>query len=147
MEYASIERELFVQAGPEIVYEVISSPERITQWWPDEADFPPVVGESGTLTFLGHGGDGGPAHVPLTVVVADPPRTFAFRWTQDAGEEAVTGNSLLVSCTLVKMTETGFREMGWDAAQVAAVHADHVIGWTQHFPRLGVYVEQLVATP
>lgn len=149
MEYASIEREIQVDASPEIVYEVISSPEHIAQWWPDEADFSGVAGESGTITFLV---DGEPVAVPLTVVVADPPRTFAFRWTQDAGVEAVTGNSLLVtfdlvpqgSGTLVKLTETGFREMGWEAAKLEEVYADHVVGWGHHFPRLGVYVDGLV---
>jgi uncharacterized protein YndB with AHSA1/START domain len=151
MEYASIEREILVNAAPEIVYEVVSSPEHITEWWPDEADYSGVVGESGSITFLVHGE--GPVSVPLTVVVADPPRTFSFRWTQDAGEEAVTGNSLLVSFelvpqgsgTLVKLTETGFREMGWEAAKLEAVYADHVTGWSHHVPRLGEYVDRLVA--
>jgi uncharacterized protein YndB with AHSA1/START domain len=155
MEYASIERELFIEAAPEIVFEVISSPEHVAGWWSDEADFTGVVGESGTVTFNGNGPDGAAAHVPLTVVVSDPPRTFTFRWTQDAGVEAVTGNSLLVSFdlvaqgsgTLVRLTETGFREMGWDAAQLADAYVDHVNGWNQIVPQLGEYVGRLVATP
>lgn len=153
MEYASIEREIHVEAAPEIVYEVVSSPDHVAQWWPDEADFSGIPGESGILTFLGHGEGGGPTNVPMTVVVADPPRMFSFRWTQDAGEEAVTGNSLLVtfelvpqgSGTLVKLTETGFREMGWEAAQLEAVYADHVVGWAKFVPSLGEYVARLVA--
>jgi uncharacterized protein YndB with AHSA1/START domain len=149
MEYASIERELYVEAAPEIVYEVVSSPEHFTEWWPEEADFVGAAGESGTITFH-H--EGQVVVVPLTVVVADPPRTFSFRWTQDAGAEAVTGNSLLVSFelvpsgsgTLVKLTETGFREMGWEAAVLEATYADHVVGWDHHFPRLGEYIARLV---
>lgn len=151
MEFASIEREVVVHASPEIVYEVISSPEHITGWWPDEADFSPVPGEPGSITFAK---DGEATVVPLVVVVADPPRVFSFRWTQDAGEEAVTGNSLLVtfelvpqgSSTLVKLTETGFRERGWEAAQLEEVYADHVTGWTYYVPRLAEYVDQLIAS-
>ena len=53
-----------------------------------------------------------------------PPRLFSFRWTHDAGETAAGGNSLLVtfeltpsgSGTLLSMTETGFRERGWNDA-------------------------------
>jgi len=148
MEYASIEREQFVAADPDVVYEVVSSPEHITGWWPEEADYVGQVGESGTITFR-H--EGQVVHVPLTVVVADPPRTFSFRWTQDAEDTAVTGNSLLVTFelvpqdggTLVKLTETGFREMGWEDAVLAETYADHVVGWGQHFPRLGEYVARL----
>lgn len=151
MEFASIERELHIEASPEIVYEVISSPEHMAQWWPDEADFSPVPGEGGTITFA-H--DTGRVAVALTVVVADPPRLFSFRWTQDAGAEAITGNSLLVtfelvpqpSGTLVRLSETGFREMGWEAAVLADTYAEHVAGWDHFFPRLGTYVERLVAS-
>jgi len=153
MEYASIERELVVAASPEIVYDVISTPEHMKEWWPDEADFSSTPGRNGTITFAGHGEGGGPASVALTVVVADPPRTFSFRWTHDHAEEAVTGNSLLVTFelvphggeTLVKLTETGFREMGWEAAQLEATYADHESGWGHFVPRLGEYVARLVA--
>ncbi|RNL65721.1 polyketide cyclase [Nocardioides marmoriginsengisoli] len=151
MEYASIERELYVEASPEITFEVVSRPEHLKEWWPDEADFSGEPGESGTIGFRQ---DGETFQVPLTVIVSDPPRTFTFRWTQDAGTEAITGNSLLVtfelvpqgSGTLVKLTETGFREMGWEAAKVAAEYADHVSGWDFFLPRLDTYVTRLVAS-
>ena len=38
--------------------------------------------------------------VPFTVVDAEPPRTFSFRWTHPAGEVAAAGNSLLVTFDL-----------------------------------------------
>jgi hypothetical protein len=34
------------------------------------------------------------------------------------------------------MTETGFRERGWDEAKIAAEYADHVSGWDHFLPRL-----------
>jgi uncharacterized protein YndB with AHSA1/START domain len=33
MEYGSIERELQIEAPPEVVFEVISTPEHIREWW------------------------------------------------------------------------------------------------------------------
>jgi uncharacterized protein YndB with AHSA1/START domain len=151
MEYASIEREIYVDASPEITFEVVSRPEHLIQWWPDEADLTGQPGESGTIGFVK---DGEIFTVPLVVVVSDPPRTFTFRWTHDAGDEAVTGNSLLVTFelvrsgegTLVKLTETGFREQGWSEAQLAETYADHVSGWDHFVPRLGAYVARLVAS-
>ena len=37
----SIEREIRVEASPEVVYEVVSSPEHLREWWPDDADLEP----------------------------------------------------------------------------------------------------------
>ena len=37
MEYGSIEREIHIDASPEVVFEVVSSPEHLQEWWPDEA--------------------------------------------------------------------------------------------------------------
>ena len=51
MEYGSIEREIHVEASPEVVFEVISSPEHLREWWPDEADLEPVPGGTGELVF------------------------------------------------------------------------------------------------
>ena len=51
MEYGVIERELHIDASPEVVYGVISSPEHLREWWPDDAELDPVVGGTGRSTF------------------------------------------------------------------------------------------------
>jgi Activator of Hsp90 ATPase homolog 1-like protein len=81
------------------------------------------------------------------VVDTEPPRLFSFRWTHEEGETAARGNSFLVVFELapagrgtrLRMTETGFRERGWDEATVTAHHADHVNGWDHFLPRLVAY--------
>ena len=98
MELGSIERELHIAATPEIVYEVVSRPEHLREWWPDEADLEPTVGATGTIGF----GDDKVENV--TVVEADPPRRFAFRWVHDADVEAALENSLLVTFDLTQPT-------------------------------------------
>lgn len=83
----------------------------------------------------------------LTVVEADPPRRFAFRWVADDGKSAAPGNSLLVTFelvpagtgTLLRFTETGFRERGWEAATLEEAYQDHVHGWDHFLPRLVDY--------
>ena len=153
MEYGTIEREIYVEAAPEVVFEVVSSPQHLQQWWPDEAQYEPTPGSNGQVVFGAHG-EGG-ATVGFTVVEVEPPRTFSFRWTHPVGEPAVEGNSLLVTFeltpsrggTLLKMTESGFREMGWEVAVLEQQYQDHVAGWDFYLPRLVSYVSTLEVRP
>jgi uncharacterized protein YndB with AHSA1/START domain len=150
MEHGSIEREIHVEATPEVVYEVISTPEHLRGWWPDEAELQPVVGATGIVSF----GNGSKV-VPLTVMEADPPRRFSFRWAYDDGEAPTSANSLLVTFdllpsgtgTLLRFTETGFRERGWEAAVLEQHYREHASGWDHFLPRLVPYVAGLVSTP
>ncbi|MCS5736122.1 SRPBCC family protein [Herbiconiux daphne] len=152
MEFGKLEREIHVNASPEVVFDVISRPEHIREWWPDEAVFEPVEGGSGHIVFR----NDAPADdkvEPLTVVAVEPPHRFSFRWVYRDGETADPGNSLLVTFELepagdgtrVTMVETGFRERGWQAAELEAAYNDHVQGWDYFIPRLGAYVDRLVA--
>lgn len=152
MEYGSIERELRIEASPATVFEVISSAEHVAQWWADEAVIEPVVGSTGELVF---GDRSAPdTHVPqLTVVEVEQDRRFAFRWTRPAGEVAREGNSLLVTFelepdgdgTLLRMTETGFREMGWEVAVLEQTYQEHVGGWAHYLPRLADHAAKVGA--
>lgn len=150
-EVGTIERELYIDASPETVFEVISDPEHVAGWWPDTAAYDLEVGATGQITF-GDPAAGGKA-VTLTVLELDPPKTFSFRWAHAAGTHPAAGNSLFVTFaltpsgggTLLRFTETGFGEMGWDQATREAEYDAHVSGWNHFLPRLAPYVEQLVA--
>ena len=152
MESGTIEREIHIDASPEVVFDVVSSPEHLREWWPDEAEYPAVPGGAGRIGFQDPS-QGRTAWVPFTVVDAAPPRLFSFRWTHAEGETAAPGNSFLVVLelepagegTLLRMTESGFRERGWDEAKVAAEYADHVNGWDFFLPRLPVYAAKVGA--
>lgn len=145
MEYGTIEREIFVEASPEVVFEVVSSPAHVEQWWPEEAHFSAEPGAPGEIVF-GDRNAGG-AVVAFTVVETSPPERFSFRWTHPHGDVAAAGNSLLVSFelsaapggTLLKMTETGFREMGWEVAVLEKQYQEHVAGWDFYLSRLVAY--------
>lgn len=153
MEYGVIEREFHVEAAPEVVFEVISSPAHIHEWWHADADLEPVAGRSGELVWGDRSSDD--AHIArITVVEADRPRVFAFRWVYDEGAQPAEGNSLLVTFelaatdggTTVRLTETGFRERGWEAALLEAHYNDHSAGWDAHVVGgLRTYLTQLAA--
>lgn len=141
MEYASIEREIHIDATPDVVFDVVSSPEHLKQWWPDDARYEPTPGSAGEISF-------GDKVVPFTVVDVQPPRLFSFRWANDPGQTAAQGNSFLVTFdlvpsdggTLLRMTETGFRERGWTEAAAQQEYEDHIKGWGHFLPRLAPYV-------
>jgi uncharacterized protein YndB with AHSA1/START domain len=146
MEFGTVEREIYVEASPEVVFEVVSSPEHLQQWWPDEAHYEPVAGSTGEIVFGQRGT--GETVVSFTVMEVQAPRTFSFRWTQPAGVPPAAGNSLLVTFDLtpsgggtrLKMTETGFREMGWEVALLEQQYQDHASGWDFYLARLAPYV-------
>ncbi len=146
-ELGSLQRELFIDAPPEVVFDVVSDPRHVSEWWSDAATYEAAPGSTGTISF-GTLEEGGKV-VTLTVVELARPKTFSFRWTHDSEETAAAGNSLLVTFellpsgdgTLLKLTETGFREMGWEAAVLEETYRDHVIGWDHFLPRLASYAE------
>jgi uncharacterized protein YndB with AHSA1/START domain len=151
MEFGTIQREVYVEAAPEVVFEVVSSPEHVKQWWPDDAAYDPTPGASGEIVFGERDADG--TVVAFTVIDARPPESFSFRWTHATGSVAAEGNSLLVTFdltpsgkgTLLKMTESGFREMGWEVAVLEQQYNDHVSGWDYYLPRLAPYAVRLAA--
>ncbi|ADB30663.1 Activator of Hsp90 ATPase 1 family protein [Kribbella flavida DSM 17836] len=152
MEYASLEREIHIDASPEVVFEVVSSPEHLREWWPDDADLSPVPGGTGELVFGDRSGPDAQV-VALTVVEVEPPRRFSFRWVYPGDEPATAANSLLVTIDLVpagdgtvlRLTETGFREKGWEVAVLEQAYREHETGWDHFLPRLDAYVTRLVA--
>ncbi|GAB3924733.1 SRPBCC domain-containing protein [Kribbella albertanoniae] len=137
----SITRELRIDASPEVVYEVISTPEHLREWWPDEADVKASPGAVGTISF------GAENVVPLTVVEADPPRRFSFRWAHPVDEAASTANSLLATFdlipdgdgTLLRFAETGFDEAGRSDDEFK----EHTTGWDYFLPRLTPYAARV----
>lgn len=151
MEHGTIEREIYIEASPAVVFDVVSSPEHLRGWWPDEAEFEARPGGAGRIRF---GGPEDGKWMQFTVVDAVPPRLFSFRWTHQEGETASPGNSFLVAFelvpsvdgTLLRMTESGFRTRGWDEAKVAAEHADHISGWDLYLPRLPAYAAKVAST-
>lgn len=152
MEFGEIERQVRIDASPDVVFDVISNPRHVAQWWPDEANYASVEpGSAGELVFLDHNGER--AVVSFQVVDAVPPRLFSFRWTHPLGKRPTDTNSFLVrfeleadgNGTLLRMTETGFREQGWAAAQTEETYRDHSEGWDYHLGRLTPYVATYVA--
>ncbi|KGN30520.1 activator of HSP90 ATPase [Knoellia sinensis KCTC 19936] len=151
MEFGTLERQVHVEASPEVVFEVVSRPEHIREWWSDDASLDAVApGAVGELVWR----DGVDSQVEsFTVVDVDPPRRFSFRWVTSEGETAKEGNSLLVTFdlepsatgTTLRLTETGFREKGWEVAVLEEAYRDHERGWDLFLPRLVAHAATVAA--
>jgi uncharacterized protein YndB with AHSA1/START domain len=147
VEYGKLEREIRIDASPDVVFDVVSRPEHIRMWWPDEASFEPEPGATGELVFGGH------AVEQITVVEVDPPRRFAIRWIAGEGQVPDEDNSLLLTFdlepagdgTVLRLTESGWREKGWEAAVLEEAFRDHERGWDLFLSRLRDYAPKAVA--
>src|SRR5260370_33980497 len=95
VEFGKLEREIRIDAAPEIVFDVVSRPEHIKMWWSDDASFEPAPGAVGELMWGDRAGV-----EPITVVDVDPPHKFAIRWIAPDGELPDADNSLLVTFEL-----------------------------------------------
>jgi uncharacterized protein YndB with AHSA1/START domain len=148
MEFGTLERQIHVEASPEVVFAVITQPQHIREWWPDDVFLEAVPGAAGELVW----GDRVKV-APIAVVDVDPPRLFSFRWTAPDGQTPQANNSLLVTFelepsptgTVLRLTESGFREQGWEVAVLEDAFRDHERGWDLFLPRLRTYATRLVA--
>jgi hypothetical protein len=48
---------------------------------------------------------------------------------------------------VLRLTESGFRERGWEVAQLEAAYQDHVNGWDFYLPRIGEVALRQVSAP
>jgi uncharacterized protein YndB with AHSA1/START domain len=147
----SVEREILIEASPEVVWGVITEPAQISRWFSDEADIEGRAGADGTLTWKS-GGCGCEKEidmiVPIRVVDAEPFRRFSFRWhhPQDAGPNE--NNSALVEFNLVeegggtrlRVLESGIDLVTHDAPGKARYVEEHEHGWGRHLGELRDYV-------
>lgn len=154
MEFGTIEREVLIEAPPDVVFDVISRPEHIRDWWSAETAIEPIAGSTSALTWRDEA-SGRVDVVPITVIDVEPPRRFSFRWTQEPGEVATSTNSLLVtfeltpaeSGTVLRLTESGFRERGWEIAVLEEHYQEHVTGWDFYLPRIVERAVRQVSAP
>ena len=147
----SVEREILIEATPEVVWGVITEPEQISRWFSDEAEVEGRAGADGTLTWRPGGRGGGREAdmiVPIRVVEAEPFRRFCFRWNHPDGAGPDESNSALVEFSLIeegdrtrlRVVESGIDAVTHDEKGKARYLEDHEQGWERHLGELLDYV-------
>ncbi|HXP99520.1 MAG TPA: SRPBCC domain-containing protein [Solirubrobacteraceae bacterium] len=147
----SVEREILIEASPEVVWGVITEPEQISRWFSDEAEVDARAGGAGTLTWR-PGGRGGNKEVdmiaPIRVVDAEPCRRFSFRWGHPEDASPDDGNSALVEFSLteeahgtrLRVVESGIGAVTRDDEDKTRYLDSHEQGWEKHLGELLDYV-------
>jgi uncharacterized protein YndB with AHSA1/START domain len=133
-----IEREILIEAPPEVVWRTITQPDQMSRWFADRVE---LVVEPGAHGYMQFGDQGG----PVVVETVDPPTRFSFRWNHPRGEEPVAGNSMLVEFTLtpegsertrLRVSETGHELRDWPDAEKQRYADEHRDGWAEFLDRL-----------
>lgn len=149
----SVEREILIEASPEVVWGVITEPEQIRRWFSDDAELEGGArpGAEGALTWK-PGGRGGEKEVdlvvPIVVVEAEPFRRFCFRWNHPEGARPQEGNSALVEFTLTEeaggtrlhVLESGIGAVTHGEQDESRYRESHENGWQKHFGELREYL-------
>lgn len=128
-----VTRAIEVRAPIDVVWETLTEPREIAEWFGQRADFPDGMhlGASGSFGWTAHG------DFPAVIERWQPPHVFAFRWGTP-GETIRQDNSTVATfmlerdkdVTRLTVVETGFEHLGDEAAARAALE-DNRQGWTE----------------
>jgi uncharacterized protein YndB with AHSA1/START domain len=139
----TIERDIDIEAPVDVVWRTITEPEQIRTWFADAVELEARPGAVGTLTFRADTDD--PHAVDITVVAAEPPHHFSFRWCYPPGAHATPANSTLVTFTLteagaartrLRVAETGLDQLDWPDDDKQKFADEHGHGWQECGQRL-----------
>ena len=112
-----IERDILIAAPPEVVWEVVTEAEHVSQWFSD-AEFEATPGAGGRI-----------AGFEIQIEEVEPPRRFSFRWDALLVEFMLAAED---GGTRLRVLESGFENR--DAQRV-----DHEGGWEKFLGQLRDY--------
>ena len=132
----TIERDIEIEAPVDVVWRTITEPEQIRTWFSDVVELEARPGAVGSLTFRADSDD--QLVVGITVVDAEQPHRFSFRWCYPPGEHATADNSTLVTFTLttagdartrLRVVESGLDQLDWSDDEKQKFVDQHQHGW------------------
>lgn len=121
----TVEKELFIAAAPERVYDAFTTREGLETWFVTRAEIDPRPGGTFNLWWQEN-------HVPGQIVALDPPRQMVFTW-DDGPQYGVT------TCTVDFIPES-------DGTRVRLIHTGFGMGenWDSLYDGVnGGWVEEL----
>lgn len=130
------------------VWAAIGTPEGISQWFSDRAEFEAAPDQPILLDWDEYG------KVPGLIERSNPPHEFAFRWKAYGGrdtDQLTTENSTLITFTLeeidggtrLTMRETGFATLASELHGVS--RPEHVRGWEVELGELATYLSKVAS--
>jgi uncharacterized protein YndB with AHSA1/START domain len=139
----TIQREIVLRAPKQRVFEAITDPTKIINWFPDRVEGTLKKGEQSVFDFTDFG------KVALHVVASDPHDYFAYRWVPSVGaseEDPLKQANTLVEFrledvaegTMLKLTESGFASLPKEVIEKSL--SDNNEGWDMMIARLEKYM-------
>lgn len=102
-----VTRELVLPAPPEEVWEALTDPERLQEWFANEVEW-----DGDELVY--RWGDG--AERRARIEESDEPRRLGFRWSDPDGDETRVTFELEEADEGTRLTVTEGRDAGWTSA-------------------------------
>ncbi|MEV0947299.1 SRPBCC family protein [Rhodococcus sp. NPDC049939] len=144
---SSITRTVVVNAPRSAVWEAITDPDKISQWFGQRTSLDLRVGGKVAFTWDEYG----TARAVITEV--DEPNVFGFRWAADTDVDPAIGNSTLVRFTLsehasgteLTVVETGFDTLDREVADQKQAREANVQGWHIELDELVTYLHGVKA--
>jgi uncharacterized protein YndB with AHSA1/START domain len=143
-----IEREILIEAPPDVVWRTITEPEQIVAWLSEAAEVDARPGSTGELVWEPRGKAAVELEERVTVRLqvqnVERPHYFSFRWMHPAGAAPDASNSLLVEFSLdpegvntrLRLVESGFSNLRGPEGEAERTADDHSAGWDNHLGRL-----------
>lgn len=133
----NIERDIFISAPVERVWDIVTQPEHMGAWFGDAGAS--RDGDTITMAWKEHG------EAELRIVREERPAVFAYRW--DANDPGI-GDTLVEFTftperdgTRLKVTESGWGELSTSAPRQAELREGNVHGWTHELGDLERYAQ------
>jgi uncharacterized protein YndB with AHSA1/START domain len=142
-----IEQEIVIQAPPEVVWELLTDPAHVGEWFGDSAEIDLRPGGEAALTWNQHG------TFLARVEKVEPPSFFSFRWARPKDTAPAAGNSTLVEFSLsaegegtrLRVVETGFASLDGTEDEKAKHFADNTQGWEAELGDLREYAAKVAS--
>ncbi len=144
-----IEREMFVAAPIERVWEILTQPEHVQRWFAfDGASIDLRPGGEIVMQWKEHG------TFYARVEEVDPPHRFSYRGARLPDDPVREGNATLVTFTLspegdgvrLRVVERGFRELDAPAEVQAEAAEGNTAGWHGAFTALEEYIQEIAVS-
>ena len=136
-----LEREILIEASPDVVWSVITEPQHLSGWFGDSTEIDLRPGGSLVLHW-----DANDHAVHGRVETVEPPRLFSFRWFR-SGEEDSTLVEFTLSAegdsTRLTVVESGFQELAGPEDEKQRDADGHREGWKLELEELREYARGL----
>jgi uncharacterized protein YndB with AHSA1/START domain len=133
-ETSPIVRTVEIRATPERVFELLTEPDALVQWWPDVAELDPRPGGRVRMEFRG-----GESVVTGEVTKFEPPHGLGFTWIRAESPGVTTSVEFSVVAIDPGRSRIEVVHSGWE--QAPELRPMHDAGWAHFLRCLGDLAE------